>query len=120
MRLLLPSALWQTLSIVSAMDWEMRISRAVRLITRERVGARPVQIEGVDAIDITGLSGAPLALNHTVFVENPMVFGDMNRLMAAGERPPQKAPPPTRRSTLAQIGVVLAQEGSSAHAEIDP
>ena len=91
-------------SYSSAIDWAMRISRAVRLITRSRVGARPVHIDGVDAIDITGLSGGPLALNHTVFVDNPMVFGDMNRLMATGERPPDSrtaffVPVKSRRGT---------------------
>lgn len=91
-------------SYSSAIDWAMRLSRAIRLLTRSRVGAAPVHIHGVDAIDITGLSGGPLALNHTVFVDNPMVFGDMNRLMAAGERPPDRrtaffVPVKTRQGT---------------------
>jgi esterase/lipase superfamily enzyme len=47
-------------SYSSAVDWAMRISRAIRFLTRSRVGARPVHIEGVDAIDITGLSGGPI------------------------------------------------------------
>jgi esterase/lipase superfamily enzyme len=62
-------------SYSSAVDWAMPISRAIRLITRSRVGGKPVHIEGVDAIDITGLSGGRFSLNHTVFVDNPMVFG---------------------------------------------
>ena len=60
---------------------------------RARVGSRPVFIPGVDAIDITGLSAGPLVLNHTVFVDNPLVFGDMHRLMATSDRPPDKRTP---------------------------
>jgi esterase/lipase superfamily enzyme len=91
-------------SYSSAIDWAMRISQAIRLLTRSRVGAGPVHIEDVDAIDITGLSGGPLELNHTVFVDNPMVFGDMHRLMATGERPPDRrtaffTPVKTQRGT---------------------
>lgn len=74
----------------SATDWAMRMSRAIRLLTRSRVGSGPVHVEGVEAIDITGLSGGPLELNHTVFVDNPMVFGNMHHLMATGVRPPYK------------------------------
>ena len=90
-------------SYSSAADWAMRLSRLVRL-KPARVGSRPVNISGVDAIDVTGLSGGPLALNHTVFVDNPMVFGDMARLMATGERPPDKrtslfSPTRTRQGT---------------------
>jgi hypothetical protein len=47
----------------------------------------------VDAIDTTGLGGGRLALNHNVFVYNYLVFGDMARLMATGERPPDKRTP---------------------------
>jgi len=34
-----------------------------------------------------------LVLNHTVFVDNSLVFGDMNRLMATGQHPPDKRTP---------------------------
>jgi esterase/lipase superfamily enzyme len=79
-------------SYSSAADWAMRVSQIIRL-RRARVGYRPVHIPGVDAIDVTGLSGGPLALNHTVFVENFLVFGDMARLMATGKRPPDRRTP---------------------------
>lgn len=85
-------------SYSSATDWAMRISRAVRWMKRKRVGAAPVYIDGVDAIDLTGLSGGPLDVNHTVFADSSMAFGDMHRLMATGERPPDK-----RTSFLAPV-----------------
>lgn len=77
-------------SYSSEKDWAMRISRAIRWMTKTRVGAGPVHIDGVDAIDLTGLSGGPLDVNHTVFADNSIAFGDMHRLMATGERPPDK------------------------------
>lgn len=79
-------------SYSSKSDWAMRISHAVRL-KGARVGSQPVNIAGVDSIDVTDLSDGPLALNHTVFVDNPLVFGDMARLMATGQRPPNKRTP---------------------------
>ncbi len=77
-------------SYSSEKDWAMRISRAIRWMTKTRVGAGPVHIDGVDAIDLTGLSGGLLDVNHTVFADNSIAFGDVHRLLAAGERPPDK------------------------------
>src|SRR5262249_237057 len=79
-------------SYSSASDLAMNISRLIRL-QGARVGSRPVCIPGVDAIDITGLTTGPLALNHTVFVNNPLIFNDIGRLMASAERPPDKRTP---------------------------
>jgi hypothetical protein len=79
-------------SYSSAEDWAMWISHTIRS-KGARVGGGPVYVPGVDAIDTTGLGGGPLALNHNVFVHNYLVFGDMRRLMATGERPPDKRTP---------------------------
>jgi hypothetical protein len=79
-------------SYSSAEDWAMWISHRLRS-TRARVGSGPIYVPGVDAIDITGLGDGPLALNHNVFVYNYLVFGDMARLMATSERPPDKRTP---------------------------
>ena len=57
-----------------------------------RVGGAPVHLAGVDAIDISGL-GVRFSWNHNTFVQSSMVFGDMARLMATGERPPSKRTP---------------------------
>lgn len=85
-------------SYSSEKDWAMRISRTIRWFSRSRVGAGPVHINGVDAIDLTDLSGGLLDVNHTVFADNSIAFGDVHRLMATGERPPDK-----RSSFLAPI-----------------
>jgi esterase/lipase superfamily enzyme len=58
-----------------------------------RIDQRPTCHEGVNAVDITGLGGGPLSLNHDIFVHNPMVLGDMARLMATSEHPPDKRTP---------------------------
>ena len=79
-------------SYSSAEDWAMWISHTIRS-KGARVGSGPVYVPGVDAIDITGLGGGVLALNHNVFVYNPLVFGDMFKLMSTSERPPDKRTP---------------------------
>ncbi len=78
-------------SYSSKADWAMSASGWARR-DGARVGGAPVYLAGVDAIDISGLGGT-FALNHNVFVQNPAVFGDMARLMAAGERPVSKRTP---------------------------
>jgi len=75
-------------SYSSTQDWAMWASDQIR---REggRVGGAPVYLAGVDSIDVSRLSGR-FSLNHNIFVHNPMVFGDMARLMSSSERPPEK------------------------------
>lgn len=92
-------------SYSSRADWAMRFSYWIRL-KRGRMGSRPVHIPGVDAIDIKGLSAVPLALNHTVFVDSSLVFGDMAKLLAAGVRPPEKRTPLFRRVTRGAMGAL--------------
>jgi esterase/lipase superfamily enzyme len=87
-------------SYSSKEDWAMSLSDWVRF-KGARVGGAPVYLPQVDAIDITGL-GARFALNHTVFVRNPMVFGDMARLMATGQRPPHARTPALSETRTAQ------------------
>ena len=76
-------------SYSSTEDWAMTISRLVQFKSA-RVGSHAVNIPGVDSVDITGLGEGPLAVNHTVFVHSPIVFGDIARLIATGQRPPSK------------------------------
>jgi esterase/lipase superfamily enzyme len=78
-------------SYSSREDIAMRASDWIRR-DGARVGGAPVYLRGVDAIDISGL-GARYSLNHAVFVRNPIVFGDMARLMASGSRPPTRRTP---------------------------
>jgi hypothetical protein len=79
-------------SYSSAEDWAMWLSRHLRL-EGARLGGQPINAAGADCIDITGLGSGPLALNHNVFVSNPLVFGDMARLMNTGIRPPHQRTP---------------------------
>jgi len=55
-----------------------------------RAGGAAAAADGVDTIDITGLSTSFWSANHNTFSGNPIVFGDMARLIASGERPPHK------------------------------
>jgi hypothetical protein len=57
---------------------------------RDRVGGVPTVVDGVDTIDISGLGANFWSLNHTIFAANPITFGDMSRLIASGERSPDK------------------------------
>ena len=79
-------------SYSSAEDIAMTASRLLRWGASYRIGSRPVVQPGVDAIDISGL-GIRQDLNHNVFVRNPLVFGDIARLLSTGERPPHKRTP---------------------------
>jgi esterase/lipase superfamily enzyme len=69
-------------------DRAMWISRL--LSGKDRAGGEPIVVPGVDTIDITGLGTRLWSSNHTVYAANPIVFGDMARLIASGERPPSK------------------------------
>ena len=48
----------------------------------------PVLVEGVDAIDVTGLGADILGLNHGVFAQNRSILNDVSIVMKTGERPP--------------------------------
>jgi esterase/lipase superfamily enzyme len=69
-------------------DRAMWISRL--LSGKDRAGGEPIVVPGVDTIDITGLGARLWSANHTIYAANPIVFGDMARLIASGERPPDK------------------------------
>jgi esterase/lipase superfamily enzyme len=79
-------------SYSSDQDVAMLASRWLRFGMSHRIGGRPVYLPGVDAIDTSGL-GMQRDLNHNVFVRNPLVFGDINLLMATAERPPDRRTP---------------------------
>lgn len=69
-------------------DRAMWISRL--LSGKDRPGGEPIVVPSVDTIDITGLGARLWSSNHTVYAANPIVFGDMARLIASGERPPDR------------------------------
>jgi hypothetical protein len=48
----------------SSIDWAMRMSLAIRFLTRSRVGAAPVYIEGVDAIERRPTGAQPHGLRR--------------------------------------------------------
>lgn len=78
-------------SYLSKEDKAMSLSRWLRG-QGERVGTNPVYLPDVDCIDLTGL-GVRRDLNHNVFVRNPVVFGDIARLLSTGTRPPDARSP---------------------------
>jgi esterase/lipase superfamily enzyme len=69
-------------------DRAMWISRL--LSGKQRAGGTPAVAAGVDTIDITGLGARLWNVNHTPYASNPIVFGDMSRLIASGQRPPDQ------------------------------
>lgn len=87
-------------SYSSKEDLAMRASDLVRM-DGKRVGGAPVHLASVDAIDISGL-GERFSLNHTIFVQNPLVFNDMARLMATGVRPPDARTPQFKKVVVPQ------------------
>ena len=55
-----------------------------------RAGGVRIVVPGVDTIDISGLGTSLWSTNHNVYASNPLLFGDMSRLIASGQRPPEK------------------------------
>jgi len=58
-----------------------------------RAGGEPLIVPGVETIDISGLGTSLWSTNHNVYASNPLLFGDLSRLIAAGQRPPDKRTP---------------------------
>ncbi len=50
--------------------------------------AGPVIVQGVDTIDITAMSTAMFALNHSGFAEKTALLEDIQHLIQTGQRPP--------------------------------
>lgn len=75
----------------SSGDKALWVSRLVNLL-KGRAGAGPVFADGVDAIDITGL-GRLWDINHGIYSANPIVSGDITRLIATGKRPVHERTP---------------------------
>jgi esterase/lipase superfamily enzyme len=55
-----------------------------------RAGGVRIIVPGVDTIDISGLGTSLWSTNHNVYASNPLLFGDMSRLIASGQRPPEQ------------------------------
>jgi esterase/lipase superfamily enzyme len=55
-----------------------------------RIGGGPTVVAGVDTIDISGLGVSLWSVNHNIYSGNPILFGDIARLIASGTRPPDK------------------------------
>ncbi|MEZ5907898.1 MAG: alpha/beta hydrolase [Hyphomicrobiaceae bacterium] len=53
----------------------------------------PVVVAGIDTIDITAVSTAWLALNHSGYAESKALINDIGLLLRTGERPPEKRIP---------------------------
>ena len=58
-----------------------------------RAGGVRVIVPSVDTIDISGLGTSLWSTNHNVYASNPLLFGDLSRLIASGKRPPEKRTP---------------------------
>ena len=58
-----------------------------------RAGGVRIVVPSVDTIDISGLGTSLWSTNHNVYASNPLLFGDMSRLIASGKRPPEKRTP---------------------------
>ncbi len=65
--------------------WASKLLRGVG-----RAGGTETVVSGVDTVDITGLGTSFWSTNHSVFSANPIVFGDIARLMSSSVRPPSK------------------------------
>jgi hypothetical protein len=47
-------------------------------------------VADVETIDISGLGTSLWSINHNVYASNPQLFGDLSRLIASGQRPPDQ------------------------------
>ena len=85
---------------VNSNDWALRISEILR--GRVRCGRVAAVYEGVDTLDSTGMEKGEGVLarwssgwNHNVFVRNPLLFGEITRLMLTSQSPPDQRTPET-------------------------
>ncbi len=83
-------------------DWALWASKLLHGV--KRAGAELVLVPGVDTIDITGMKAADVSwfgfdLNHNVFVRNPVLFGEITRLMLTGRRPVHLRSPAFRKAS---------------------
>ena len=58
-----------------------------------RAGGEPVLVPDVETIDISGLGTSLWSINHNVYASNPLLFGDLSRLVTSGQHPPDKRTP---------------------------
>lgn len=77
-------------------DWALWASKLFHGIGR--AGSELITVPGVDTIDITGLKAVDRGwfefdLNHNVFVRNPILFGDITRLLLTSQRPVHQRSP---------------------------
>ncbi len=80
-------------------NWALLISKGIRF-GKGRCGRLPRVYTGIETIDTTGIDkrtknkGLGFAKKrHGVFASNPVLFGEMTRLLATGERTPDKRTP---------------------------
>ena len=83
---------------VNSNDWALRVSEILR--GRPRCGRVAAVYDGVDTLDTSGMEKGKGILvawssswNHDVFVRNPLLFGEITRLMLTSQRPPDQRTP---------------------------
>lgn len=88
---------------VNADDWALWVSSSIRL-GEGRCGRVAQSYPGIETVDTTGMGGRSdqtlLGLDtqnhHGVFVNDPILFGDMYRLLSNGRRPVHERTPEFR------------------------
>jgi len=80
-------------------DWALLAAKAFRL-GKGRCGRLPRVYKGIETIDTTGMGGRGSVKtlisgknHHGVFANDPLLFGEITRLIAAGQRPPEDRTP---------------------------
>lgn len=82
-------------------DAALRLSSTIRA-GEKRCGLDPRGYQGVETVDTTGMGGKRESLfsvmfgaknHHGVFANDPLLFGDISRLIASGRRPAHKRTP---------------------------
>ncbi len=74
---------------VNAGDWALWVSSTIRM-GEGRCGRVAQSYPGVETVDTTGMggrAGQSMQSHHGVFVNDPLLFGDMYRLLSKGRRP---------------------------------
>jgi len=82
-------------------DAALRVSSTIR-VGEDRCGLDPIAYDGIETIDTTGMGGERESLlsvmfgaknHHGVFANDPLLFGDISRLIASGQRPVHERTP---------------------------
>ena len=101
-------------------DAALRVSSIMRA-GQDRCGLNPKSYKGIDTVDTTGMGGKRTSLfsvmfgaknHHGVFANDPLLFGEISRVITSGQRPVNKRTPEFAQRQDGEGGMFWAYDAS--------